>query len=485
MPDEDLVFNRAVLRGETRAQWAARFYEAAARSGRVFRTSDENLLVVPESAAPKRIFSPDQFDGVLGEIVNVVQALRDEDEGDQRMVTTALSRPEIMKLFFSEQKKVLPQVSAVVHEPVVVPAGNGTYVVTQPGYNPGTGVYYYVAPGEVPVVPVEGIEALKFCFSAVPFESQHYAANLMAWLLGGVCLDPLLDPPLLVVSGNQQGIGKSSVVQAAGTIVTGVTPSPISPHGGEFAKQVSAQFLENSRFLFLDNIVVRGTGSYDNTQLSTLLTQGFSKKMRILGHSRHVSASGILVAASLNDAKLSVDLATRSLAVKLCSWQPRLHVPYCKHYATENRRRLYGELLWLALQGRDDASTDERYIGFRFRRWLNFVRPRIEKHFGELAVTESCTLDEITQELYHLGLDWADTPFTVAEFLQRLAMKTSQFPALAQKRAGIPSERGAQTAFGQLLSGREGQALSLDGTVSVTLESKTSRDGKLYSFKVQ
>lgn len=485
MPGDDLVFNRAVLRGETRAEWASRFFAAAAASGRVFRTSDENLLVVPDGAGPKRIYSPDQFDGVLCEIINVVQALRDDDDGEQRMVTANLSRPELMKLFFSEQKRALPLVSAIVHEPVVVPSGNGSYVVTQPGYNPGNGVYYYVPPGEVPVIPVPGTDALAMCFSAVPFENATYRANLIAWLLGGVCLDPTLDPPLLVVSGNQQGIGKSSVVQAAGTIVTGTMPSPISPQGGEFAKQVSAQFLENSRFLFLDNIVIRGGGSYDNTQLSTLLTQGFSKKMRILGHSRSVSASGILVAASLNDAKLSVDLATRSLAVKLCSWQPKLHVPYCKHYAADNRRRLYGELLWLALQSRDDDATDERYIGFRFRRWLNFVRPRIEKHFGPLAVTESCTLDEITQELYHFGLDWADQPFSVGDFLTRLSTKMSQFPALAQKRASIPSERGAQTAFGQLLSGRENQALSLDGSVTVTLQVETKRNGKVYQFKVQ
>lgn len=484
--NDDTSFNRELLPHETRAQWAARFYERASATKRVYRTSDDNMLVIPERGLPIRIYHPDLFDGVLGEIVDIVQMIRGRG-GEQSPVTATLQRPELLKLFNSTQKHILPEVKAIVYEPVLVPCGNGGYEISHPGYNPASGVYYFVKPGEPAIRPLPGTEHLEACFSAVPFESQPFRANLLGWLLGGVLLDQTLDPPLLVVTGNRQGIGKSSVVQAAGSIITGVQPSPMSPHGSEFTKQLSAAFLESQRFLFLDNIVVRAGGSYDNTHLSTLLTQGFSKKVRLLGHSRNVSSSGILIAASLNDAKLSTDLATRSLPIKLMTWEDRLHSPYCKHYAVEHRAELYGELLWLGLQGQDDSATSQEHLAFRFRRWLQFVRPRIEARFGPMALDEAAALDEISQEMFHFGVDWHDVDFTVTDFVGRLRLMASRYPALSTKLGNIPSDAGIRSAFGKMLQAKTDKPISTDGTLTVTLRGREDKKEKrtVYRFEVK
>lgn len=488
MPDDN-IFNRDITAGETRAEWAQRFYTAASNTGRVFRTSDDNLLVKPRSGRPIRIVSLDQFDGILSEIVHVVRIRN--DDGREQTRTSALDRGELNKLFHSETRSCLPLVTAIVHEPVVTPTSTGTYRLSYPGYNPETGIYYYVPDGEPPIDPSPGVDTLKECFSAVPFSEPGMFHNLLAWLLGGVCLDPTLDPPLLVVTGNQQGIGKSSVIQAAGTILTGFIPNPIEPQGSEFTKQLSAQFLENQRFVFLDNIVVRGGGAYDNTHLSTILTQGFSKRVRILGHSRSVSASGVLVAASLNDAKFSSDLSSRSLPVKLHCWEPRLHVPYCKLFAIEHRRRLYGELLWLALQGADDPSGDTSYIGCRFRRWLNFIRPRVETFLGPLKLADYSELDELTLEIFAFGSDAADNPnyfpknqegFTIADFINEITSKGTRYPALSSKIARGLGDRATQTLFGQLLATRANRPLTIDGESFVRLDRCATSRSARYRF---
>ena len=479
-------FNRAILPNESRSEWSSRFYSAAVATGRVFRTvGDDNILIKPKTGLPRRIITPEQFMGSLGEIVDIIERRGHADA--QHAVTVALERDEVLMLYNSESRARLPAVHAIVYEPVCVPTESGRYEVVNPGYNPRTGVYYHVDAGEPPLEPVEGVEYLKKCFSAAPFESPGHFSNLIAWLLGGVVLDPTIDPPLLVVSGNQQGIGKSSIVQAAGTIITGIPPNPISPHGSEFSKQVSAQFAENSRFLFVDNIVVKGTGTYDNSHLSTLLTQGFTKKVRILGHSRSVSSSGVLIAASLNDAKFSTDLATRSLPVKLYSWVNRLMSPYCKHFAVEYRRRLYGELLWLALQGVDDPPADDRHLAFRFRRWLAFTRPRVEAYFPALAVDSCGALDEIEQELHEFGLDaekllaGAALSFTVEEFVHCVGCH-QQYAALNQKLSSITSETRRKDAFGRMLSCKVDHPITIEGSRYVTIKRVT--DGH-YTFVVQ
>lgn len=485
MTDLDTTFDVEYQTGEDFEGWARRFYTCALLSGRVFRTTDGNLLVQHDGGPPIRVTDPSLFQRHLAPIVKSIR-YRNVD-GEHVARPCVLDRAQLNMLFGGPAADVLPLVTAVVFDPVVVPQGDGRYAMVAPGFNRGNGVYYYVPSGEPPITPVEGTYHLQRCFSAIPFENPGCFANLVAWLLGGVCLDPKIDPPLFVVSGNQQKVGKSSVIRAAGTIITGVNPNPIASQGSEFLKQLSAQFLENSRFVFLDNIVVRGGGSFDNQQLSTLLTQGFSKKIRILGHSRHVSAAGVMVAASLNDAKFVGDLATRILGCSLCAWEDRIHNPYCVHYATEHRRDLYGELLNMAITGVNDPIDDEHHKTLRFRSWLQFVRPRVEPLFGTLAISEAGMFDDITQEIYHLGLDsqriFQGVPFHGHEFVDKIRANAARYPALYNRFDSLASDRAREVVAGHILSSRADKPLCLAGPdITVTLRSATDRHTKTLSY---
>lgn len=480
-------FNRRILRDETKEDWAARFYEAAARSGTLYRTAGHGLIYIDSCAGPRRVMSDNDFFGIANSTVEAIEVkLKD---GEEYTSSVFLTTDETRTLFAHPAKDVLPEVVAVVTEPAVVPSERpGHYKVLERGYNRGSRIFYYVPAHHNPIPPKTGVFHLSRCFEGVPFETPMHRNNLLAWLLGGVCLDPRVNPPLLVVTGNQQGIGKTSCVQAVGRVLTGGDTSPISQRGGgdEFGKQISAKFVENERIIFLDNIVTPQGRSFDNPQLSALLTQGFSKKVRVLGHSRSVSSSGVLFAASLNDAKLSTDLADRSLVVKLFREKNCPMTPYCLDYAVENRDAIYGELLGLALGDADGHCL--KFPTFRFRGWLDFVYPRIVPLFGELGLAEGRSVDDLTQELFSLGFEVVGpdaTSFDAKEFLLRITTRQGTYPALEQKFLSIISEKNRVISAGRYLAARCGDSLAVNQETTVRLICTKERDKTAAEYKFE
>ena len=465
------IFNRGLLiasgRREDRSDYARRFFEALESTGRFYRNSGEGYTVIGP-LGPRRFFAGIELAASVNNLLDIVRTVRDS-EGNLVDQTTILRPEEVSVLFGSDEVQLLRRIDAIIPESAVVPSSEG-YRRLSPGYDAATETYYYVRAGEPPIEPLPGVQHLIECFSGVPFASPEHRANLMAWLLGAVCLDRQMDAPFLVVDGNQQGVGKSSCVQAGGYILAGTYPQPIDFSGGEFMKQLSSRFLEADRIMFLDNIVNNAGRSYDNPQLSSLLTQGYSKKIRILGHSRNVSASGILFAASVNEARLSTDLATRALIVRLYKERPGPMIPYCKEYAIAHRRELYGELLWLASQNPTPVSLD-LYENCRFRRWLEFVASRIVPHFGHLAIQESYTLDDTVQRLFQFGAECvADgvADFDVDFFLAAISSKQG-YIALAEHFNAM-NAHGRKVAAGRLLSRNAGRTVApIPGEPGITL----------------
>lgn len=455
------LFNRGHLmldgRRETQQERAQRFFTALESTGRFYRSGGEGYVFF-NSLGPRRLFVEREMTYAVNNLLTVVRTGKDED-GEWTDLPSLIRPEEVGTLFLDSNVQILRKLDAIVQEPAVVPCSSG-FRLLAPGYDPATETYYYVRAGEQPIEPLPGVHHLTECFSGVPFASPGHRANLIAWLLGAVCLDRSMDSPFLVVDGNQQGVGKSSCVQAGGFILSGSLPQPIDFSCSEFMKQLSTRFLEADRIMFLDNIVNNSGKSYDNSQLSSLLTQGYSKKIRILGHSRNVSASGILFAASVNEARLSTDLATRALITRLYRETTGPMTPYCKDYAIRHRRELYGELLWLATLTPPALSLDG-YENCRFRRWLEFVAPRITPYFGPLAIQESYTLDDAVQKLFQLGAEYLSegiSDFDVAHFLAAVCSKPG-FSSLAE-RFGSQSEHGRRVSAGRFLGANTGRVVS-------------------------
>jgi len=386
--------------GETVSEWAARFYDAAGRSGALSRKEDGALWITLDWARPKPILTAEELAGTAHNFLDIREAGR--NPGDEPRAAY-LGFDDARILFYSQQRFSLPILRAVVYDPVVV-VQEQKRTVTRPGFDPSTGILYWLPPGAAPVVERTGVEHLKACFSGVPFERPEYLNNVMAFLLGFVTFDPNMEAPLLVVSGNQQGIGKSKTVDACGYILLGKTPPPVSPKGEEFLKQVGTRWLEGERFLNLDNVVAENGGTYKNSHLAQLITGCFSKRVRALGHNRSIEASGVVFAMSTNRGMLEADLASRALPVKLYSEYVQPMNPYVLGYAMEHRAELYGELLGLALS--DSPPIDDTVApNCRFRAWVAATHNRISSSFGPLLLDSASELSDAEIELYSWGFD--------------------------------------------------------------------------------
>jgi hypothetical protein len=451
------VFSRSPFPGENADDWAARFFEAAAQTGKLYRADGEGFIYLSGAAAPKRILNDIDAYGCFHSVVNVVQVRRGRD-GAEEVQAAFLSQYELRVLFAHPASVRLPEIRAVVTDPVVVPLAGGGYGAVPEGYDNqyGSGIYYWVKPGQKPITPSDSVQHLTTLFSGLPFADIRARNNLLAWLLGGVCLDKKLDSPLLVVCANTQGVGKSSTVQALGHVLYGSLPAPIDFSTQEFSKQLSTRFLEGDKLMLLDNIVCSKGRSFDNTTLSSLLTQGPSKRIRILGHSRSISASGILFAATLNDGRLSTDLSDRSLIVRLYKENASPMVPYCRDYAIEHREELYSELLGLALRPAPAVKIGSPQ--FRFRRWLEFVTPRISAHWGALDIEENVSMDDLSQEFFAWGADRIDDEIEVKDLLARVEMDSGNlYPSLYDKVTNYKSQRAKATWAGTFLRSKVNQ----------------------------
>jgi hypothetical protein len=249
--------------------------------------------------------------------------------------------------------------------------------------------------------------------------------------------------------------------------------SPVHAQGGEFVKQLSARFLDNQRFILLDNVI--GKGGKDKTfksePLARFLTSGWSKQVRILGLSRSVSQSGVLFCLTANDCRLDPDLATRAIIADLYREQLAPMDPYVLDYARTHRTELYGELLGLAMSIPTATHTTE-HSTFRFRAWLDFVMPRIAKAFGPLAIGESSPLDGRHQDLFAWGYDNVDKVFNANELLKTFTDVDNSYiyVDLFDYLTAFASARQKVSACARVVANHVGQVYEPQPGVQVVLE---------------
>jgi hypothetical protein len=452
------------------ASWCEAFYTHAANSGLLFRSPEGFLMFLDATQGPRRLLYANELYAVIPSIVNLIRPV---ERG--RDVPAIMQNPQILTLFSSDARHLLPQIDAVVKEPVVAHTPKGYCLIDKPGYDHATRIYYHAAADSDVIKVRHDTKYLERAFEGVPFQSKEARNNVFAWLVSGVVMDPNIITPLMAVSGNDRGIGKSSLVQACGIILTGHQQSPVQHHGAELEKGISSRFMEGSRFLAIDNVVMPQGQAFNNDRLARLLTDSWSKKLRILGQSRTVSQSGVMFSITMNSCRLGPDLSTRSLSIPLYRTTLGPMVPYCVEEAREHRSKIYGELLGLALSC-GEAKRQTYSPMFRFRGWLDFVHPRICPTFGRLALDTAEELDDRLQDLFGYGVDNGSDghPFTAAEFYKVLRNDPDRYPGLLSHVLSACSERGRLIKLGTFLSQQVGRVYSFSPTLSVELHAKKS-----------
>lgn len=465
------VFPAQTEEHETIEEYCNSFYKAVAGTHKLFRRDDGTLTFIDSVSGPRRLWNIEDF---RSSVCGVINLRRFVGRGPRAREQAAFfDRDTASIVFGSEGRGYLPLIKQVIHEPAVTTSKGKVEIIDRPGFHPEFNVYYWQKTEDIAIRVREGTEHLEKCFSGVPWlggPQSFYKNNVLAWLVSSVTLDDLM-VPMLTVTGNDRGVGKSSVVQACGIILTGQVQNSIRPTGAEFEKQLGAKFMEEQRFVFMDNVVTSGGQSFHNPKLSALLTEGRSKQVRRLGQSRNITQSGVLFAVTMNECKLDADLATRSLPVQLFREMPKRMDPYCLHYALEHRNEIYGELLWLALNQLKCPPCPQEYLDNRFAAWVDFVYPIIFPRFGKLAIKQAEELDDRIQDLFAWGVDNIGRDFELVQLYHELLSNPERWAGLCTFVNTGRGERGKKTKLGIFLAQNAGRVILIPPEMRIRLNS--------------
>lgn len=236
--------------------------------------------------------------------------------GMVRQPLGAMPRPTVQAML-AVPHRGLPVLDGIVCSPVLDAQGD---LVGSPGYHPGARLWYEGAPlrrsrpsTQAAVDLLLGEWLGDFAFAS---EADRAAAlgllvqMVMRRMIPSAC-------PIHVVEAPVQGSGKDLLVQALATVGLGGVPTvqAWSQSPEERQKKLMAGLLSGAPLLWLGNV----TGRLADPTLAAILTAHPVYEDRVLGGSTmgRVTTAGLSVVATVNNAHLDDDLATRAVRVRI------------------------------------------------------------------------------------------------------------------------------------------------------------------------
>ena len=217
--------------------------------------------------------------------------------------------------------------NGVICAPTLRPDGT---ILCEPGYDEATSLFYAAARDypDIPESPSEAdakaaVQAILEPFEEFPFECEADKASLLAFMLTAVARHAVQGPvPHWAVLAPTFGAGKTLLVEAATTAMTGRAPIVMAPTGGrradaeaEMRKRITSTLISGPRVVVIDN--VDDGAVFESKSLAALLTTEVWSD-RELGKSEelHLLNSAVWVSTGCNYS-LWEDLVRRSLSIKL------------------------------------------------------------------------------------------------------------------------------------------------------------------------
>jgi hypothetical protein len=301
-----------------------------------------------------------------------------------------------------------------------VPLYDEQFVLRGPGWHPSAGVLIHgpaveptpFRPGDPALPVVQRLPRhLRTLLTDFCFAGPSDAANALGLLLTGVLLNHFVTPtkPMVLLDGNQPGVGKTLLARTVGVVLGGTDPRPISytADDDELAKRLCATVREEPcRVLIVDNAKVRGGSTIDSPTLEAN-SMAPEISFRILGLSQNYTRpNDLLWFLTMNDSKTSSDMVSRMLPIRLAfEGDPRDRRfgglgPVA--YARECRVAILAELAGI-VDHWTQSGRPEGTRGHRCGHWAKVAGgimcaagfPEFLGNIDEAAVTFNGALDEL------------------------------------------------------------------------------------------
>ena len=302
-----------------------RFEDIAEPSGRVYRFGSDVVFETRAGGGPGLLTIQAGTDLVRGAPTALANLLLCQVPGKGEPVQFTIP-PTPLAAFLAADAAAsrLPRINLYARRPVFGP----DYVLLGPGFHPETGVLVH-GPAVEPVLdtppgptPLDRLPATKKLLGEFCFAEPADLANTLAALVTGLLSSHYADgsKPVLVVDGNQPGVGKSLLVRLIGVLLDGADPDPIvyTPDQDELAKRVCATLRSNGQSVLpFDNAKSTGGGAVSSSVIEGNSTAPVIS-LRVLGSSQNYRRpNDVIWAITMNQSRLSPDLVTRSLPVRL------------------------------------------------------------------------------------------------------------------------------------------------------------------------
>ncbi len=280
------------------------------------------------------------------------------------------ARPEIEEIPVPPPDKVvedlmhlpswpLPALEGIIECPAILPDDT---LITEPGYNPQTRLYYAPSPGlaltDVPETPtkydvVKAVDLLNEIFCDFPFDSEASRTNCIAALMTAV-LRPLFPGNALMalIDKPQAGTGASLAAEVIAIVATG-RPAPMETpptSEDEWRKKITSLLMQGRSVVVLDNI----EGKLASASLAAVLTAELWQD-RVLGRNETIAApNNATWIGTGNNIQLGGDMPRRCYRIRMDAKVPRPYQrtacrhPKLKEWVTDNRGRILAAVLTLA-----------------------------------------------------------------------------------------------------------------------------------------
>jgi putative DNA primase/helicase len=252
--------------------------------------------------------------------------------------------------------KPLPIIRGIIGTPVY---SEGAVIVTIPGYQPETQLYYFPEGQPVPTVPSRPTPAdvtaarrlIEFeWLGEFPFVDQASLANTVAAVVTPLVREMVSgSTPLFIFDAPAPGTGKGLVTETLATVVCGSGPGVMNDtrNEDEMRKRVTSLLREGSAVAVVDNV----KREIDSATLAALLTTPVWVD-RLLGNNQILRLPNrALWVVTGNNIKLSNEIARRSVWSRLDArvdrpWEREgFRHPQLRAWVEERRH----EILWALL----------------------------------------------------------------------------------------------------------------------------------------
>lgn len=228
----------------------------------------------------------------------------------------------------------LPPLRCVVTAPTLRPDGS---LITRPGYDAASGIYYDPRGVEFPPVPsaptreqaLAALDRLESLFGTLEIADELSRSVSISALMTAVVRPALRAAPLHAVSAPVAGSGKSKIVNCAAIIATG-HPTPVLAIGAreeETEKRIGGALIAGMPLIAIDNTERPLGGEF--------LCQAITEPLvapRILGVSELMRVPNTATwFATGNNLKLSGDMVRRALLLML---DPKCERPELREFET-------------------------------------------------------------------------------------------------------------------------------------------------------